>query len=363
MSLDVSIGHRFPGTVIDIQFSLPGHGITALFGPSGAGKSTAIGAIAGLFRPDTCRIAVDGAVLADTVTGEWQPPERRRVGLVFQDARLFPHMTVATNLRYGLRRAPPGPVRFDAVVNLLGLAPLLARRPRTLSGGEKQRVAIGRALLAQPRLLLLDEPLASLDAERKAEIIPYLRRLQRETAIPTVYVTHALEEVVQMATSLVLLDHGRVAAAGPLAALSSRVDLPLAARPDAAAVLELRVDAHDTARGLTRLDAGAVAIFVPLLDAPRGTPVRVRIAAQDVILAGPEAAGPAALFSVQNVLPGMVQALQADPAGRSALVEVGLGDGALLARVTRDAAERLRLARGSPVCALVKSVAVDVVRM
>ena len=180
-------------------------------------------------------------------------------------------------------------------------------------------------------------------------------------AVPTVYVTHALEEVVQLATSLVLLDRGRMAAFGPLAALSSRADLPLAARPDAGAVLEARVDGHDPARGLTRLDAGGATILVPLTDAAPGTAVRVRIAAQDVILASAAAAGPAALFSVQNVLAGSVRAIVSDAAQQSALVEVALGTGALLARVTRDAVERLGLVPGAPVTILVKSVAVDVV--
>ena len=231
MSLEVAFSQTFPGITLDIAFSVPGTGVTALFGPSGAGKSTVIAAAAGLLRPPRCRVALDGAVLANTATGQFLPPERRRVGLVFQEARLFPHMSVATNLRYGERRAPPGPVRFDEVVELLGLAPLLGRRPRTLSGGERQRVAIGRALLAQPLLLLMDEPLASLDAARKAEILPFLLRLNAALALPTLYVTHALDEVVQLASSLVLLDHGRVVAAGPLTELSARADLPLAARP------------------------------------------------------------------------------------------------------------------------------------
>ena len=320
-----------------------------------------INAVAGLFQPDWCRVVVDGAVLADTASGQWTPPERRRTGLVGQDASLFPHMTVATNLRYGQRRAPPGLVRFDDVVGLLGLEALLGRRPRTLSGGERQRVAIGRALLAQPRLLLMDEPLASLDAARKAEIIPYLTALQRAVALPIVYVTHAIEEVVALATTLVLLEAGSVVAAGGVAELSGRADLALAGRADAAAVLEAQVARHDPARGLTQLDADGVVLWVPLTDAAPGAAVRARIPAQEVILAGPQAASLAGALSLHNLLPGRVRAVAADPARRSALVEVAVGGGALLSRVTQDAVDRLALAPGVPVLALVKSVAIELI--
>ena len=199
MSLSVLLRHRFPSVQMDMAFEVPTPGVTVLFGPSGAGKSTIISAAAGLLRPDECRIVVDDQVLADTASGVWLPPERRRMGLVFQDARLFPHMSVATNLRFGLRRARAGPVRFDEVVELLGIGALLARRPHTLSGGERQRVAIGRALLAQPHLLLMDEPLASLDSARKSEIMPYLTRLKTALKLPILYVTHALDEVAQLA--------------------------------------------------------------------------------------------------------------------------------------------------------------------
>ena len=235
-----------------MAFEVPTPGVTVLFGPSGAGKSTIISAAAGLLRPDECRIVVDGQVLADTASGVWLPPERRRIGLVFQDARLFPHMSVATNLRFGLRRAAPGPVRFDEVVELLGIGALLARRPHTLSGGERQRVAIGRALLAQPHLLLMDEPLASLDAARKAEIMPYLTRLKTALKLPILYVTHALDEVAQLADSLVLIEAGRVVGCGPLSEIAARADLPLAQRDDAGALLLCRVAEHDTgARAVT----------------------------------------------------------------------------------------------------------------
>ena len=217
VTLAVALRHRFGTATLDIAFDVPTPGVTALFGPSGVGKSSVLAAIAGLLRPDACRVTLDGERLADTEAGIWQPTERRRVGFVFQDARLFPHLSVAANLRYGLRRAGAGATGFDEVVALLGLSALLARRPHTLSGGERQRVAIGRALLAQPRLLLMDEPLASLDAARKDEILPYLARLDTALRLPILYVTHALDEVAQLADSVVLLAAGRVELAPKLA--------------------------------------------------------------------------------------------------------------------------------------------------
>ncbi len=360
MTLAVVLRHRFPAVALDIAFEVASPGVTALFGPSGAGKSSVLAAAAGLLRPDACRIVLDGAVLADTAAGVWLPPERRRAGLVFQDARLFPHMSVATNLRYGLRRAPPGGTRFDDVVDLLGIAALLSRRPHTLSGGERQRVAIGRALLAQPRLLLMDEPLAALDAARKADILPYLARLNAALRLPVLYVTHAFEEVARLADSLVLLEHGRVAAAGPLADIADRADLTLAQRDDACAVLACRVAAHDAARGLTRLSGGEASLLVPLLAVPPGTAVRVRIPAREVILARPSVEPFHDAISLHNILPGTVRTLGADTARGAVMVGIDLGGARLLSRVTPDAVGRLGLVLGAPVLALVKSTSVDV---
>jgi len=339
-----------------MAFEVPSPGVTVLFGPSGAGKSTIILAAAGLLRPDACRIEVDGQVMVDTEAGLWLSPERRRVGLVFQDARLFPHMSVATNLRFGMRRARPGTVTFDEVVELLGIGELLGRRPHTLSGGERQRVAIGRALLAQPHLLLMDEPLASLDSARKAEILPYLTRLKTALRLPVLYVTHDLDEVTRLADSMVLVEAGRVVGFGPLAEIAARADLPLALRDDAGALLHCRVAEHDPGRELTRLDAGGAEFLVPLLDLPLGREVRVRIPAREVILAGkaPEA------ISLHNVIAGTVRQIAGDPARRAVMVEVGLPDGALLARVTPDAIARLALSPGGPVLALIKSTSIEV---
>lgn len=359
MTLSVQLTHRFPTTTIDVGFEVPEPGVTVLFGPSGAGKSTVIAVAAGLLRPDRCRVAVNGTVLADTAAGLWLPPERRRVGLVFQDSRLFPHMTVATNLRFGLRRAPQGPVRFDDVVDLLGIGALLDRRPHTLSGGERQRVAIGRALLAQPHLLLMDEPLASLDAARKAEILPYLTRLKTTLNLPILYVTHAFDEVARLADSLVLLEAGRVIACGPLSQVATRADLPLAERDDAGALLLCRVAAHDTQRELTQLDSGGTRFWVPLLGLAIGVACRIRIPAREVILAGkaPE------LISVQNVIPATVRKIAEVTTRHSVLVEVALPGGALLSRVTSDAIARLGLVPGAPVLALVKSTSIEVLGM
>ena len=356
MTLSVRLRHRFPDLSLDVAFDMPSPSVVVLFGPSGAGKSTIIAIAAGLLRPDACRIAVDGQVLADSDAGIWLPPERRRIGLVFQDARLFPHMSVAGNLRYGQRRAPPGAIGFDDVVDLLGIAALLNRRPRTLSGGELQRVAIGRALLAQPHLLLMDEPLASLDAARKAEIMPYLVRLKTALRLPVLYITHAMEEVVRLADSLVLIEAGRVVASGSLGEIAARGDLSFSLRDDAGAVIDTRVTSHDAQRQLTMLRAGDAIIRVPLIETPPDQPVRLRIPAREVILA---AEAPKSI-SVQNVIPGIVRAITADAARHAALVEVSVGNQAILARVTPDAALRLALAPGAPVIVMFKSVGVEI---
>ena len=354
--IEFSLRHRFPGgAALAIDFAAPA-GATALFGPSGAGKSSVVGVFAGLIAADAARVVVDGVVLSDSASGIHVPTEQRRLGLVFQDARLFPHMKVKDNLRYGLRRAPEVRIGFDAVVELLGIGGLLERRPHTLSGGERQRVAIGRALLAQPRLLLMDEPLASLDAARKAEILPYLVRLKQTLALPIVYVTHALDEVLAIADTLVLLEDGHTRAAGPVAELTARGDLALAARDDAGAVLEARVAEHHPARQLSLLRAGPLALWVPLVPGRLGAWLRVRIPAREVILATEAPAG----ISLHNVLPVLVVAITEDAARHTAMVELGSGDARLLARITPDAVARLELRPGKPVLALVKSMSVDV---
>ncbi len=348
-TLDVAIRHRFGDSTIDIAFTATVPGAVVLFGPSGAGKSTVLSAVAGLLRAQHAVVSLAGERL------DHLPAERRGIGFVFQDALLFPHLSVAANLRYGQRRARGERIGFEEVVALLGIGGLLGRRPRTLSGGERQRVAIGRALLAQPRLLLMDEPLASLDAPRRAEVLPFLLRIKSELAIPILYVTHAIDEVFAIADTLVLLEMGRVVAAGPLVDVAGRPDIAFARRDDAASVVEARVGAHDAARRLTRLQAGAMVLDVPLLAAPEGTMVRARIPAREVILASEVPRG----ISIHNIIPATVAAIAEDAQRHAAIVALDAGP-RLLARVTPDAVARLGLAPGVKVLALVKSMAVEV---
>ncbi len=356
--LEVALWHRFgAGFALEVEFSAAPRGVTAIFGPSGCGKSTILNAVAGLLRPDAGRITLDGVTLLDTAGALFVPAERRRCGLVFQEARLFPHLSVAANLRYGLRRAPraatgPG---FEEVVALLGLGALLERRPARLSGGERQRVALGRALLMRPRLLLMDEPLAALDAPRRAEILPFLARLRAEAGLPILYVTHALDEVDALADQLVLMEAGRVLASGGLEELTARTDLPLAARRDAGVLITARLGAHDPARGLSRLDFTGGALLVPLQAAPPGTWLRLRLRARDVAIA----LAPPDGVSFQNILPAVVAAIRPTSSPHEVFLQLMVGETPLLSRVTRDAVARLGLAPGQAVFALVKSVAFD----
>ncbi len=356
--LEVAVAKRLGGFSLDAAFSVPAQGVTALFGRSGAGKSATLGAIAGALRPDRGRIALGDRVLFDDDRGVDVAMERRAIGWVFQDARLFPHLSVRANLDYGARRARgrDAGVRFDEVLSVLGIEPLLARRPARLSGGERQRVAIGRALLSQPSLLLMDEPLSALDAPRRAEILPFLARLKTRFALPILYVTHSLAEVVRLADRLVVLDEGRVAAQGALADVLARADLPLlAGRADAAATLDGIVAEHLGERGLTRLRIGEVDLFAPRLHQALGEPVRAIALARDVLLARvrPEA------ISARNILAGRVAGLASRPDG-SVMVRVALDGGpALLSAITADAVQSLNLAADDPVWAILKSVAVE----
>ena len=355
--LDVQIRRRLGAFVLDAEFNTPTRGLTALFGRSGSGKSTIVAAISGLLRPDCGRIVVGGETLFDSARRIDVPPERRRVGYVFQDARLFPHLKVRDNLAYGLKRAPADSraIAFDAIVELLGIEHLLDRRPLRLSGGEKQRVAIGRALLAQPRVLLMDEPLASLDAARHQEIMPYIERLRDGLDCSIVYVSHSVEEVVRLAQTMVIIEGGRTVAQGTPAELSQRLDLhPLFGRFEAGSVIEGRVADHDDARQLTRIAWGKRWLLVPRIEAQVGAPLRIRVRARNVILAVTRPTD----ISVQNILEGIVMEISDEP-GPYAEVKVEMGGSAVLARVTRDAVQRLGLEPRKPVYVLVKSVAID----
>ncbi len=352
MTLRVRLRHAYPGFTLDAAFEAP-TGVTVLFGRSGSGKSTIAQAAAGLLRPDEGHVALDGAVLTDTAARVHVPPRRRRVGYVFQDARLFPHMTVAANLDYG-RRLAPRAERGDTarIVRLLGLEALLGRRPGALSGGETQRVAIGRALLCAPRLLIADEPLAALDEARKAEILPYLERLAGEAIVPILYVSHAPAEVARLATTVVALEGGRVIRTGPAAEVLADPAITPAGARGAGAVLVATVSRHH-ADGLTELEAGGLPLLVPLIGSAPGARVRVRIAASEVILARARPEGLSAL----NVLPGTVAAVRAGE-GPGAIVSVATAAGTVLARVTRRSVAALGLAPGATCFAIVKSVAI-----
>ncbi|SHI43094.1 molybdate transport system ATP-binding protein [Roseomonas rosea] len=353
--LEVALRHRFPGFALEARFAAPMPGVTAVFGPSGCGKSTLLSAVAGLLRPEEGRVVLDGTVLLDTEARLVLPPERRRCGVVFQDARLFPHLSVETNLRYGLRRAPRGAEgpALEEVVALLGIGHLLHRRPAALSGGERQRVALGRALLSRPRLMLMDEPLAALDAPRRAEVLPYLARVRDRLRLPILLVTHALDEVDRLADHLVLMEAGRVLAAGPIETLAARTDLPLlASRRDAGALLACTVLGHDPLRGLTRLRFEGGELRVPLREEAPGTALRIRVRARDISVSTEEPRG----LSVQNVLPAVLEAI--DPAApHEAMLRLRVGQAVLLARITGDAVARLGLRPGQRLWALVKSVA------
>ena len=356
MKIEVDVEARLGKFVLESKFASDAP-ITALFGRSGSGKTSVLNAIAGLLRPDRGRIAVGGSAFFDSAAVIHVPVRQRRIGYVFQEGRLLPHLSVRRNLVYGRHFTPVAEryADFGHIVALLDLARLLERRPHHLSGGEKQRVAIGRALLACPRLLLMDEPLASLDAPRKGEILYYIERLRDETRVPIVYVSHALDEVVRLADNVVLMSDGRVLGTGPVAEMSGRVDLrPYLGRFEGGAVIETRVAAHDPDWGLTRLDFAGGSLYATDVDGLVGERVRVRIRARDVSLAltRPDDT------SILNVLSGRVVSIS-DEQGPGADVRVDCDGTAIIARVTRKSVAALDLEPGKAVFAMLKSVAID----
>ncbi len=357
--LSVDIRHPQGSFNLDARFDC-GAGVTALFGRSGAGKSSVVNAIAGLTCPRAGRIALGDEVLFDAARGIHVRAGRRRFGYVFQESRLFPHLTVRQNLLYShwFDRTLYSEADFAHVVDLLGIGELLQRQPAQLSGGEKQRVAIGRALLAKPRLLLLDEPLASLDAARKQEILRYLRLLRDETRIPMIYVSHAVDEVLQLADQVVLLDAGRVAASGSVEDVMGRPDLrPGGGLFEGGAVIDTRVGAIDDQDGLATLNFEGGALTAGASGASVGERVRVRIRARDVSIA----LEPPRQISIQNILCGTIARVDAPEGGGAAGVSVAItvGSATLRARVTQRAARQLALAPGMTVYALIKAVSLD----
>jgi molybdate transport system ATP-binding protein len=349
------------GFALDVRLALPGHGVTALFGPSGSGKTTCLRVLAGLERQARAEVVVAGQTWQDSARGVFVPPHRRALGVVFQEASLFDHLTVEGNLRFGFDRTPAALRRHDwrHGLELLGIGHLLQRRPHELSGGERQRVAIARALAASPQLLLMDEPLAALDTARKAEILPWLEQLHEALDIPVVYVTHSLDEVARLADHVVLLEQGRVRADGPLADMLTRSDLPLALGDTAVSVLHGHCSGFSPADQLAVYDIDGGQLLLPHSRQgvpPPGARARLHIQARDVSLSRvmPEQT------SVLNVLPAVVDSLTENAAAQ-VVVRLRLGaDGqgaTLLSRISSLSARRLALAPGQPIYAQIKGVA------
>lgn len=339
---------------LDVDLTLPGSGVTALFGHSGSGKTTVLRVLAGLERVAGARVALGDAVWQDDARGVFVPTHERGIGYVFQEASLFPHLDVRANLEFGRKRLKPAARRFElqAVAELLGIERLLAARPDTLSGGERQRAAIARTLLASPRLLLMDEPLAALDMRRKLEILPYLERLHDELALPVVYVSHAADEVARLADHLVVLEEGRVLGSGPLAETLARLDLAANFEDDAGVMIETVVEAHDT-DGLSHLAFAGGVLLVGQRKTAIGSRVRCRIHARDVSLALERPRG----SSITNILPAVVDAVGPGGMPGQVLVRLMVGETPLLARITERSRRELGIEPGCALWAQVKAVA------
>jgi molybdate transport system ATP-binding protein len=356
MTLSVAVEHPLGEFHLDAAFACGG-GVTALFGQSGAGKTTVVNAIAGLLRPRSGRIDLDGETLFDAARGVHVPASQRHFGYVFQEGRLFPHLTVRQNLTYSqiFHRGRHAPGGLEHVVDLLGLGDLLRRRPGDLSGGERQRVALGRALLSRPRALLLDEPLASLDAHRKEEVLRYIELMRDEIKIPIIYVSHAVEEVVRLADTVVLMSAGKVAAVGEVEEIMGRPDLRAAAGTfEGGAVIDARVVGQDMQYDLATLEFDGGTLTVTNLDALIGERVRVRIRARDVSIA---LEAPSRI-SIQNVLRGRIAAVGG---ARNGIVDVSItaGSATLRSRITSRATQQLALRPGLDVYVLIKAVSLD----
>ncbi len=345
--------HAWPGFTLDLELNLPGRGIIGLFGRSGSGKTTLLRCVAGLTRAQRGFLRVGYSIWQDDST--FLPPHRRPLGYVFQESSLFPHLSVAGNLRYAWKRAdsPTDPAHFDQVVALLGLESLLTRGTREISGGERQRAAIARALLIRPGLLLMDEPLASLDAAHRAEIMPYLERLHRDLAIPVLYVSHNLEEIARLADHLVVLEEGRVQAAGPPGEILARSDFPFNRGADSGVLWEGRVAERDPQWHLARVACPGGDLWLQEPDQAVGEPLRLRILARDVSLALSRHGD----TSILNRLAAQVTDITEGDAPGVVSVRLAVNDQPLLARVTRRSAAHLALAPGVRVWAQIKSVA------
>lgn len=351
--LKMSIAHRFENFALDISLDI-GPGVTALFGPSGSGKTSILKAISGLWRPDEAMIALNDRILTDSMKKRYVPPHRRHLGYVFQEPGLFPHLNIAKNLDYGRRsqRLARQPSRENMLIELLGIGHLLARRPKGLSGGERARVALARALLAEPELLLLDEPLAALDQARKDELVPYLERLRDSAGLPMIYVSHALGEVARLAQHVAILRAGQIERFGAIGdVLADPNEVAGLGRYDAGAVIQVKVLRHEQ-DGISVVQAGGLELYLPSVAHDPGTALRIRILAQDVMLARQEPREISAL----NVLPMHIHDIVLGT-GPGAVVRLAHGDIRILARVTQRSLTALALARGDHVYAVVKSLA------
>lgn len=334
-------------------------GITALFGPNGSGKSLTLRTLTGLETPERGRITCNGETWLDTGQGVVMPAHRRPVACVFQDARLFAHLSVERNLAFAEARARAGgpDVSRSDVIETFDIAGLLGRMPQGLSGGERQRVAMARALLSRPSLLLMDEPLAALDVQRRAQALNFIEQIPERFGVPVIYVTHQIDEVVRLASNMVLIAGGRVEAQGPAAELMARLDLPpFTGRFEAGSLIEARVARHDDRFALTQLElAPGTTIEIPYLDYPAGETVRLRIRARDVSLATVKPKG----ISLRNVLEARVEEVQAEPDTAFAEIRLSLTGQALRARISRASVHELELEPGKQVYALVKATALD----
>ena len=354
--LEAKFRMHYPEFNLDVEMKLPAGGVTVVFGPSGSGKTTLLRCLSGLERAPSGFMKLADQVWQDESKGIFIPIHQRKVGLVFQESRLFPHLSIQGNLLYGYQRTRPVErnLHLDEVVQVLGLAALLKRYPDKLSGGERQRVAIGRALLTSPKLLLMDEPLASLDMQRKAEIIPFIKRIEDEFKTPIIYVTHSVNEVLQLVDTMVILQSGKVANWGPVEEVFSDVRLrEVLGDEQLGAVLETSISEHDEEFGLTRLDFMGQTLNVPKQNIAVGQNLRVHIHSKDVSLS---TAPPAGVTSVLNILQAKVKKVGIlEPKGYSVDIELDAGR-PILATITRKSLANLNLKPGQPVFAHIKAI-------
>jgi molybdate transport system ATP-binding protein len=356
--IDVRLKRAYTGFSLDVDLNLPGRGVTALYGHSGSGKTTCLRCIAGLERAEHGFIQINDEVWQDSDNGIFVPPHKRALGYVFQEASLFPHLSVLANLQFGLKRIAKSQRRVDMAqaTELLGIGHLLERHPQHLSGGERQRVGIARALLTSPKLLLMDEPLAALDSQRKSEILPYLQRLHDELDIPLLYVSHAQDEVARLADHLVLLSEGKALASGPIGETLARLDLPMAMGDDAGVIIEGQVSAYDAQYQLLSLQLPATEMSIRVTHAPMkiGQTLRCKVHARDISLTLQNSE----FSSILNRLPVTVVSEQSADNAAHVLIRLDAGGTPLVARITRYSRDQLAVHPGQQLWAQIKAVAV-----